>query len=240
MNRGWAGESRRDTTSRQQRRPVRVIVVARETLIRQALASLLSRVPEFTVIQYTEDVPGIDGLLAEVGEGVLLVDVEDNRPAPDDIVARTLAASPKVAVVVLTPGADAEVAAMWLAAGVKACVPKVSSGIELQNAIRWIAEGAGWISPRLLPRLFSEMRRGAGNTPVDGRLSALTSRELDVLGLLVEGREPKAIARDLGLSIGTVRTHVRHTLSKLDVHSIAAAVSLAHAAGLQPERRRQN
>lgn len=150
MTDDWPGENRGDPTSLEKRRTVRVIVVARETLMRQALASLLSRVPEFDVIQYIEDDSGIDRLLAEVGQGILLVDVGDDRPQPDDLVARSLAVSPDLAVVVLTPGSDAELAEAWQAAGAKACVPKVSSAADLQNAIRWIAEGAGWVSPRLL------------------------------------------------------------------------------------------
>jgi DNA-binding NarL/FixJ family response regulator len=230
----WPGEARRDSTNRQRRRSIRVVVVVREVLNLQAMVSLLSRVPEFEVVGLLEANSEIDQLIAAVGRGVLLVDVEDDRPRPDDLISRALAASPGMAIMALIPRADVGVASRWVSAGVRACVPRDSSGIELQNAIRWIAEGARWVSPRLLPQSIVETHRKAQQPKADEQLALLTVRELDVLLLMVAGLDTNELARQLSLSVRTVRTHISKILMKLGVDSAEAAVSVAHSAGLQP------
>jgi len=68
-----------------------------------------------------------------------------------------------------------------------------------------------------------------GSTAGDGQIDALTPREREVLGLLGEGKTNLDIARDLQLSVGTVRLHVKHVLSKLGVTSRTQAALRAHA-----------
>jgi DNA-binding CsgD family transcriptional regulator len=60
----------------------------------------------------------------------------------------------------------------------------------------------------------------------------LTERERDVLGCLVRGMSYKAVARTLDISIDTVRSHIRGVYRKLQVHSVAEAVSRALKSGI--------
>lgn len=69
-------------------------------------------------------------------------------------------------------------------------------------------------------------------------LEELTDRELEVLALMVEGLRREAIARRLGLSPNTVRTHTQNLHAKLGVRTDVAAVSVALEAGLRPGHRR--
>ena len=231
-----AEDDRSHTPKQLKRSTIRIVVIAREALTRQSLVSLLSEMPEHVVAQYAEDGPGIDGLIAAFAPDVLVVDVEGDRPEPNSVVARAMEASPSLAVAILTPESDSELAALWMSAGARACIAKNSSSLELQNAIRWIAAGFGWISPLLLPRMGNEIYPDAKALAISKRLSLLTSRELDVLGLMVEGHDQKSAARQLDCSVGTVRTHMSSILKKLHVRSAGAAISLAYAAGLQPMR----
>ena len=64
-------------------------------------------------------------------------------------------------------------------------------------------------------------------TATDGRLDMLTAREREVLHLLTEGLDGTAIAEQLFLSPATVRNHIQHILTKLEVHSRAEAVAFA-------------
>ncbi len=67
----------------------------------------------------------------------------------------------------------------------------------------------------------------------------LTPRQLEVLRLLAAGLSQKEIARVLGLSSKTVATHIQYILTKLDVHSRAQAVAMAHSLGLVPRTPRR-
>jgi DNA-binding NarL/FixJ family response regulator len=71
-----------------------------------------------------------------------------------------------------------------------------------------------------------------GRRPWPPAASALTGRELEILGLLSEGFGQAGIAQELLISPNTVATHIQHILNKLEVHSRAQAVALAHRAGL--------
>jgi DNA-binding NarL/FixJ family response regulator len=75
------------------------------------------------------------------------------------------------------------------------------------------------------------VRRPAPNAP-DGTFSELTTREVEILKLLASGLTQADIARRLVLSPKTVGTHIQHILGKLDIHSRAQAVALAHQHGL--------
>jgi DNA-binding NarL/FixJ family response regulator len=80
--------------------------------------------------------------------------------------------------------------------------------------------------------LIARVRRLAVRDESRRSASTLTSRERDVLGLLVDGLDERGIATELVLSPKTVATHIQHILAKLGVHSRAQAVAAAHRNGL--------
>lgn len=80
-------------------------------------------------------------------------------------------------------------------------------------------------------RLIDRTRRTPNATADLRRLSALTEREHQVLGLLTDGRSQKQVATELGISVKTVGTHVQNLLSKLGLHTRVEAVALAVRAG---------
>jgi DNA-binding NarL/FixJ family response regulator len=91
----------------------------------------------------------------------------------------------------------------------------------------------------LLARMRQLLRRAsARNGPLNSsdsgayRLDALTGREREVLTLLAQGHGQSEIAEELFISTNTVATHIQRVLAKLDVHSRAQAVAIAHRHGL--------
>ncbi|SFS07580.1 two-component system, NarL family, nitrate/nitrite response regulator NarL [Microbacterium sp. cf046] len=80
-------------------------------------------------------------------------------------------------------------------------------------------------------RLIDRTGRAPHATADLRRLSALTDRERQVLGLLTDGRSHKQVASELGISVKTVGTHVQNLLSKLGLHTRVEAVALAVRAG---------
>jgi DNA-binding NarL/FixJ family response regulator len=84
--------------------------------------------------------------------------------------------------------------------------------------------------------LARKLERGESKEAELAPFEALTARQLEVLRLLSAGRSQVEIATMLGLSSKTVATHIQNILAKLDVHSRAEAVAMAHTLGLMARR----
>ena len=105
---------------------------------------------------------------------------------------------------------------------------------QLVLALSEIVGGKTVVAPDLSPILAKAVQ---GKTPdndetADSPFSGLTPRETEILGLLAEGQSNKTIARNLGISDGTVKLHVKAILRKLEVHSRVEAAVMAVEHGL--------
>ena len=108
--------------------------------------------------------------------------------------------------------------------------------VRLRDAERWLdAAGRRGIAPRYVRRLLAASG-GAGHRPPAGQelVEPLSERELDVLRLLGSDLDGPDIARELVVSLNTVRTHTKSIYSKLGVNTRRAAVRRAEALGLLP------
>ena len=105
---------------------------------------------------------------------------------------------------------------------------------DLVLALRDIVAGKTVVAPDLAP-ILAKAVQGNSNEPKQqsqSPFSDLTPRETEILGLLAEGQSNKTIARNLGISDGTVKLHVKAILRKLDVHSRVEAAVMAVEQGL--------
>lgn len=142
---------------------------------------------------------------------------------------------PQTAVVVLTVFEERGTIIEAICAGADGYLLKRTPAAELLTQLRAIAVGGAPISAGvartvldLVRHLDPESRsRHAGAARVD-----LTDRETEVLRCLVQGMSYKRVAQQLDISLDTVRSHVRSVYSKLQVHSVAEAVSRALREGL--------
>ncbi|TDY02728.1 response regulator [Thiohalophilus thiocyanatoxydans] len=158
--------------------------------------------------------PGIDGL------SVLKVLRENDENLP---------------IVMLTTSSDEGDLLESLREGAQGYLLKDMEPDDLVLALRDIVNnGKTVVAPDLAPILAKAVQgshsdeEGASTSPFD----ELTPRETEILGLLAEGQSNKAIARNLGISDGTVKLHVKAILRKLDVHSRVEAAVMAVEYGL--------
>lgn len=127
-----------------------------------------------------------------------------------------------VRVIFLTMHADAKLAADAFRLGAKGFVLKQSSGEELVKAIDSVLEGHKYMSSALTDEVLDLMSApSAGSGPV------LTSRQTEVLRLIVNGQRMKEIAASLNLSPRTVETIKYEIMRELNVHSTAELVKYA-------------
>jgi DNA-binding NarL/FixJ family response regulator len=140
---------------------------------------------------------------------------------------RRLHGSDRRAKIVVVSGAD-DPALMrdCLAAGAMAFVPKSEPPTSLPAALAAVHGGASWLPARLVPVLAS-LRAAPPGDP-----AALTPRQRDVLRLLMRGEPNKLIARELGLTEGTVKIHIAAILRALGVRNRTEAVVVARRLGI--------
>ncbi|MGY1809451.1 LuxR C-terminal-related transcriptional regulator [Blastococcus sp. SYSU D00669] len=150
-----------------------------------------------------------------------------------DVTPQLLAERPELKLVGVTGADDTTALARAIRAGFRAWVPKEVGVCVLLDVLQAVCRGETWISPGPLTRLLhvlvhdDEDRRRA-----EEPLSALTAREREVLVAMSSGATRDEIAGRLHISANTVRTHTQSILTKLDVHTSLAAVTLARRAGV--------
>ena len=99
---------------------------------------------------------------------------------------------------------------------------------DLHRAVRMVADGGAWLDPAVTGRVLAIYR--SATPPRAGRdadLDALTGREREVLALIGQGKTNAEIAAELFVGEGTVKTHINHLFTKLQLRDRAAAVVFA-------------
>ena len=140
-------------------------------------------------------------------------------------------------VLVLTTFEDDEILAGALRAGAAGFLLKGVPADDLQRAVRTVAAGGSWLDPAVTGRVLSTYREGPTPVLPGSEVDVLTPREREVLALIGAGLSNTEIAEQLVVGEGTVKTHVGHIFTKLDLRDRAAAVVFAFDHGLvQPGR----
>jgi DNA-binding NarL/FixJ family response regulator len=135
-----------------------------------------------------------------------------------------LAAVPGTRVLLLSAHGDEAYVAKAVELGASGYLVKQTSALVLAKGIRAVHEGKAFFGPSL------SSRRAAGRDRK--REPKLTSREVEVLQLVAEGKANKQTAAELGISIKTVEKHRQSLMSKLDIHDTAGLTRYAIAAGI--------
>ena len=218
---------------------IRVLLVDDQELVRTGLRGILRPQFGFDVVGECADGRGVTAAVDTLAPDVVVMDVR--MPSVDGVQAtaelRRRDVSPPV--LALTTFDDEEVLAGMLRAGASGFVLKGVPAEDLQRAVRVVAAGGAWLDPAVTARVLAIYRSAAPPTARSARdadLDTLTSREREVLALIGRGQTNGEIAAGLFVSEGTVKTHINHLFTKLQLRDRAAAVVFAYDHGLvRPE-----
>jgi DNA-binding NarL/FixJ family response regulator len=203
---------------------IRVLVVDDHPVVRDGLRGMLDSQPDLEVIGEAADGQQALAAVAQCTPDVVLMDLR--MPVVDgvDATRRICADHPTVRVLVLTTYDDDADIIRAVEAGATGYLLKDTPRHELFDAVRMAARGETVLAPAVAAKLMRQLREPAEDP--------LTDRELDVLRLVARGLTNKAIATELHVSEATVKTHLVHTFTKLDVDDRTAAVMAAIHRGL--------
>lgn len=213
---------------------VRVVLVDDQPLMRDGIATILGAQPDIDVVGSASDGAEALDVVARTLPDVVCMDVE--MPVMDGIEAtrRILGAHRDVQVIMLTTFDREDYLLRALQAGAGGFLLKTSSPEQLAAGIRTVASGEGLLAPEMTRSLIRhavtgfESRDSSAPRATDGPLS---DREEDVLVLVARGLSNSEIAAELFISAATVKTHISHVLTKLDLRNRVQAVAFAYETG---------
>jgi DNA-binding NarL/FixJ family response regulator len=199
-----------------------VLLVDDHTMVREGLASLLSKDPQVDVV-------------GQIGEGLKVVE-EVRRTRPDvvvldiampglnglDICRQLTRKFRQTAVLILTMHDDAEFVARALEYGASGYLLKEAAGDQLTMAVRAVARGEFYLGPGISKNALLRIGH-SGDDPYE----RLTPRERQVFQLIAEGKTSREISEVLKVAVKTIDTHRAHLMRKLDIHDRTSLVKYA-------------
>lgn len=213
---------------------IRVLLAEDHTVVREGLRALLATEKDIEVIGEAENGRRAMEMVKTLRPAVVVIDVAMPMLNGLEATRQILKAFPKTRVLILSAHNDDEYVEQAIKLGAAGYLIKQTSALVLAKSIREAVKSSAFVGPYISRRL-----RDLGKKPplgAGGRArkegANLTSREVEILQLIAEGKANKQAAAELGISIKTVEKHRQHLMSKLDIHDTAGLTRYAIAAGI--------
>jgi NarL family two-component system response regulator YdfI len=209
---------------------IRVLIAASSSISQRGLEDLLRANTSLQVVGVLSDLGQLSENLEELQPDVLIAEITgQDRTLPEEILK--LSEEAPVAIVLLVDDANSERDLDALRNGVRAVLPRNMSPVGIVAAVEAAGAGLAVLLPEGLDTLLRESP--ASHRAVSPPLvEALTPREIEVLGMMVEGWGNKEISTRLGISEHTVKFHVASIMGKLNASSRTEAVTSGIRHGL--------
>ncbi len=204
--------------------PIRVSIYEDHAPLRESLCMLLSGFDQFLVVGIFENCLHIEEEVRQLEPDVILMDL--NMPGRNGIEGTLLAkqVNPLTEVLILTIFDDNDKVFNAICAGAAGYLLKKTPPSKILEAIEDIYQGGAPMTSSIARKVLQLFpRKPAANTELD----KLSPREQEVLSSLATGNSYKMVGHDLGISIETVRTHIKRIYEKLHVHSVVEAIAKA-------------
>lgn len=210
---------------------LRVVLVDDQNLCRRGLSELLANCYGFSVLGATGSIDELRKLLDEKPD-LLIVDLR-MKPMDGLTLLEQLRKEGYTTPAVMLTMSDSETdLANAIRAGVRGYLLKDMAPEDVVDAIRRVAAGELVVAPTMTVKMIDMLRGEQPDQEPKNSLKLLTEREREILQLLARGESNKAIAQTLSISYDTVKQHVRHILTKLNLSSrVKAAVLFAKEQG---------
>lgn len=203
---------------------IRIMVVDDHEMVRRGICSYLETEDDLEVVGQANSGRLAVEMANTLKPDVILMDLIMEDGTGVEATQEIKQELPDVQIIILTSYIDEALIFPALQAGALSYLLKTSHADEIVSAIRLAVKQEAVIEPKVATKMLTKMRDGIEHH----RHSDLTSRELEILVLIGEGKTNQEIADELFIGIKTVKTHVSNVLSKLGVEDRTKAAIYAH------------
>lgn len=212
---------------------ISVLIVEDHTVVREGLSLMLGLESDMEVVGQASDGRKAIALATELIPDVLLMDIAMPGLNGLEAARQILHAMPAMRIIILTAHSDDVYVNRAVDFGAKGFLLKQDSASDVHRAIREVHRGGIFYSTSIAKR-FTRMNPKSQNRSGKAQMkrSLLTSREMEVLQLVAEGKANKETAAELRISIKTVEKHRGNLMDKLDIHDTAGLTRYAISAGI--------
>jgi DNA-binding NarL/FixJ family response regulator len=208
---------------------IRVAIVEDDVPLRDGLCRMIHEAEGLCCTAGFSSAEEALGVLAHQSADVLLLDIGLPGMAGSDAVALFRQADPSMAILMLTVFSDRARVFASICNGASGYLLKSTPPAQLFAAIHAAHSGGSPLSPEIARQIVDLFQKVG---PAEGPTVSLSRQEQQLLSLLAQGHSYEASARQMNVSVNTVRNYVRSVYEKLHVHSKSAAVSAALRRGL--------
>jgi DNA-binding NarL/FixJ family response regulator len=216
--------------------PITIVLADDHQIVRQGFKALLENQPGFSIIAEASDGLSAVQIVAKLKPNVLAVDVMMPGLNGLEVTRQVRKLSPDTKVIILSMYMNEPYVIEALQNGAHGYVLKESNIAELIKAIHEVIAGRHYLSPPLSERAVEAYLEKTKGSSLD-LYKTLTSREREVLQLVVQGKSNAEIAAKLFISQRTAEMHRGNMMRKLDLHSQIDLIRYALNRGLIPEQR---
>ncbi|MEP7120587.1 MAG: response regulator transcription factor [Byssovorax sp.] len=211
---------------------VRVVLAEDHAMLRGGVRAMLEAAGGVEVIGEASDGREAVKLAERLRPDVIVMDVAMPQLNGIEATRQIHAASPKIAIIILSMYGDREYIREALRAGASAYLLKEAAFSELWTAIREVVAGRRYLSPAVSGVVLDDYIDRARSDSAPSALDKLTSREREVLQLIAESKTSGEIGKALSISAHTVDSHRRKIMEKLAIHRMVDLVKFALRHGL--------
>lgn len=202
---------------------IRVVFVDDHEMVRIGVSSYLSAQPDIEVVGEADNGKAAIPMVLELRPDIVLMDLVMKEMDGIEATRQIIAEWPEAKIIIVTSFLDDEKVYPALEAGATSYMLKTSKASEIANAVRATFHGQSVLEPEVTGKMMMKMRQKNDVAPHE----ELTTREMEILLLMAEGKSNQEIADDLFIALKTVKTHVSNVLSKLQVQDRTQAVIYA-------------
>ncbi len=212
---------------------ITVLLADDHTIVREGFRKMLELEPDLKVVGEAQDGRQAIALVKKLQPDVVVMDIAMPLLNGLEATRQVRKLFPTTKVLMLSAHNDDAYVKNATEAGAMGFLLKQTSAHDVCHAIREIHQGKTFFSPAIAKRrerLQPQTRDRAG--VLHKKIAALTSREMEVLQLIAEGKANKETAAELGIGMKTVEKHREHLMEKLDIHDTAGLTRYAIGAGI--------
>lgn len=212
---------------------IKVLLAEDHTIVREGFRKMLELEGDFEIVGEAQDGRQAIALVKKLQPDVVVMDIAMPLLNGLEATRQLLKLFPATKVLILSAHSDDAYVKNATEAGARGFLLKQTSAHDVCRALREIHQGKTFFSAAITKRralLQPQTRDRAG--VVHKKATVLTSREMEVLQLIAEGKANKETAMELGIGMKTVEKHREHLMDKLDIHDTAGLTRYAISAGI--------